>query len=183
VIPSGLDFGLFRPIPQDEARRHLGLPVDKRFLLFVGNPELPRKRYDLARQAVDVLNRSLSAELLVGWGAPHDDIPFYMNAADALVFTSRQEGSPNVVKEALACNLPVVSVRVGDVPLRLQNVEGCELCDDDRPETIAAALERVLRRNRRVAGRDAVRDLDEQRLAQEVISIYRSVALPRESAS
>ena len=132
---------------------------------------------------MDVLNRSLSAELLVGWGAPHDDIPFYMNAADALVFTSRQEGSPNVVKEALACNLPVVSVRVGDVPLRLQNVEGCELCDDDRPETIAAALERVLRRNRRVAGRDAVRDLDEQRLAQEVISIYRSVALPRESAS
>jgi len=183
VIPSGLDFGLFRPIPQDGARRHLGLPVAKRFLLFVGNPELPRKRYDLARQAVDVLNRSLSAELLVGWGAPHDDIPFYMNAADALVFTSRQEGSPNVVKEALACNLPVVSVRVGDVPLRLQNVEGCELCDDDRPETIAAALERVLRRNRRVAGRDAVRDLDEQRLAQEVISIYRSVALPRESAS
>src|SRR2546422_10610595 len=101
VIPSGLDFGLFRPIPQDEARRHLGLPVDKRFLLFVGNPELPRKRYDLARQAVGVLNRSLSAELLVGWGAPHDDIPFYMNAADALVFTSRQEGSPNVVKEEI----------------------------------------------------------------------------------
>src|SRR5207249_8413423 len=140
-------------------------------------------RYDLARQAVDILNRSLSAELLVGWGAPHDDIPFYMNAADALVFTSRQEGSPNVVKEALACNLPVVSVRVGDVPLRLQNVEGCELCADDRPETIAAALERVLRRNQRIAGRSVVQHLDEQKLTEQVIAIYRSVARARESSN
>jgi len=182
VIPSGLDFELFRPIPQDEARRHLGLPVDKRFVLFVGDPELPRKRYDLAQAAVAVLNRSLPAELLLAWGAPHTDIPFFMNAADAFVFTSRQEGSPNVVKEALACNLPVVSVRVGDVALRLAGVEGCELCEDDRPETIAAALERVLRRHQRVAGRDAVRDLDEHTLTQQVISVYRSVAGARRSS-
>jgi glycosyltransferase involved in cell wall biosynthesis len=182
VIPSGLDFGLFRPIPQEEARRHLGLPPDKRLVLFVGNPDLPRKRYGVAKQAVAILNRSLPAELLIAWGTPHNEVPFFMNAADALVFTSRQEGSPNVVKEALACNLPVVSVRVGDVPLRLWGVEGCELCEDDRPETIAAALARVLRRNRRVAGRDAVRDLEESHLTQQVISVYRSVALPRQSS-
>lgn len=183
VVPSGLDFRLFRPIPQDEARRHLGLPPDKRLVLFVGNPELPRKRYVLAREAVAVLNRSLPAELVLAWGAPHTDIPFLMNACDALVFTSLQEGSPNVVKEALACNLPVVSVQVGDVPVRLKDVEGCELCADDRPETIAAALERVLRRDQRVAGRDTVRDLDEETLTEKVISIYRSVMRPRESAS
>lgn len=183
VIPSGLDLALFRPIPRDEARRHLRLPLDKRFVLFVGNPELPRKRYDLAREAVAILNRSLPAELLLAWGTPHADVPYFMGAADAFVFTSRQEGSPNVVKEALACNLPVVSVRVGDVALRLEGVEGCELCDDDRPETIAAALERVLRRSGRVAGRDAVRDLDEAHLTQQVISVYRSVARPRRSPS
>jgi glycosyltransferase involved in cell wall biosynthesis len=183
VIPSGLDFRLFRPIPRDEARRQLGLPPDKRLVLFVGDPALPRKRYDLAQEAVAILNRTLPAELLLAWGAPHDDIPLFMNACDAFVFTSLQEGSPNVVKEALACNVPVVSVRVGDVPLRLKDVAGCELCADDRPETIAAALERVLRRNQRVAGRDAVRDLDEGRLTQQVIAIYRSVAAPRVSPS
>jgi glycosyltransferase involved in cell wall biosynthesis len=179
VIPSGLDFGLFRLIPRDVARRHVGLALDKRFVLFVGNPRVPRKRYELAKQAVEILNRSLSAELLLGWGTPHTDIPYLMNACDALVFTSVQEGSPNVVKEALACNLPVVSVPVGDVPLRLGGVEGCELCVDHRPETIAAALERVLRRGQRVAGRAAVEELDERELTQRVIAIYRSLARRR----
>src|SRR2546430_13838224 len=71
VIPSGLDFGLFRPIPQDEARRHLGLPVDKRFLLFVGNPELPRKRYDLARQAGRSEERRVGKERRSRWSPYH----------------------------------------------------------------------------------------------------------------
>ena len=103
-----------------------------------------------------------------------------MSACDALVFTSMQEGSPNVVKEALACDLPVVSVAVGDVPARLRGVAGCELCTDDRPETIAAALERVLRRRQRIAGHDAVQELDEHKLTQEVIAIYRTVAARRD---
>jgi glycosyltransferase involved in cell wall biosynthesis len=101
-------------------------------------------------------------------------MPYLMNACDAMVFTSRQEGSPNVVKEALACNLPVVSVPVGDVPERLRGVEGCELCADDRPETIAAALERVLRRGGRCNGREAVTALSENLMAQRVIAIYRA---------
>src|SRR5207248_2664939 len=83
------------------------------------------------------------------------------NACDALVFTSMQEGSPNAVKEALACDLPVVSVPVGDVAQRIGGVAGCELCPDEKPESIAAALERVLRRGIRAAGRAAVQDLDE----------------------
>ncbi len=180
VIPSGLDLSLFRLIPQDEARRHLGASPEARMVLFAGEPALPRKRYGLARAAVDILNRSLPTELIVAWGAPHTEIPYFMNACDALVLTSMQEGSPNVVKEALACNLPVVSVPVGDVAQRLRGVEGCELCADDRPETIAAALERVLRRGQRSAGREAVQDLDERTLTQEVLAIYRSVVTQRD---
>lgn len=180
VIPSGLDLSLFRLIPRDEARLHLGAPPDKRLVLFAGDPALARKRYGLARAAVDILDRSLPTELVVAWGAPHTEIPYFMNACDALVFTSMQEGSPNVVKEALACNLPVVSVPVGDVAVRLRGVEGCELCGDDRPATIAAALERVLRRGRRAAGREAVQDLDERTLTQEVLAIYRSVLAQRD---
>jgi glycosyltransferase involved in cell wall biosynthesis len=68
---------------------------------------------------------------------------------------------------------------VGDVAHRIGGVAGCELCPDERPESIAAALERVLRRGVRAAGRAAVQDLDERRLAQRVIDVYRSVLQPR----
>jgi len=177
IVPSGLDLDLFRCIPRDEARQHLGLPRDGRRILFVGDPADPRKRYDLAREAVERLNRTVAAELVIGWRVPHDEMPFYMNACDALVFTSREEGSPNAVKEALACDLPVVSVAVADVPLRLAGIPGCEVCADDSPQTIAAALERTLRRDERSGGRgrEAARQLDERILTGRVVDIYRSV--------
>jgi glycosyltransferase involved in cell wall biosynthesis len=178
VIPSGIDFDLFRLIPQAEARRQLGLASDKPLVLFVGSPTLARKRYALAREAVDLVNRSLPAELVLGWKKTHQEIALLMNACDALVFTSLQEGSPNAVKEALACDLPVVSVSVGDVAERLNGIDGCELCADDRPETIAAALERVLRRGGRVKGREAVAHLDERLLTDKIVAIYRSVVAP-----
>jgi teichuronic acid biosynthesis glycosyltransferase TuaC len=175
VIPSGLDLQLFRPTDKATARNQLGLPEGERLVLFVGRPSHGRKRVHLAEQAVEILNRSLPARLIVAWRVPHTDIPLYMSGCDALVFTSMQEGSPNVVKEALACNLPVVSVLVGDVETRLYGIEGCELCADEDPETIAAALERVLKRDGRINGRETVAQLDENITTQRVIDIYRSV--------
>jgi glycosyltransferase involved in cell wall biosynthesis len=172
VIPSGIDFDLFQPLPRAEARVRLGLPADERLVLFVGNPHLARKRFPLAQQAVEILKRTLPVRLVLGWDVPHQEMPYYMGACDVLVFTSRQEGSPNAVKEALACNLPIISVPVGDVVERLQNVAGCEVCADDRPETIAAALARVLARPQRCAGREAVRHLDERLLTQQVLAVY-----------
>ena len=181
IIPSGLDLELFRPSPQDEARRRLGLPAGTRLVLFAGDPAVPRKRYALAQEAVRLLERdhSVAATLVVAWGVSHTEMPLYMSACDALVLTSLEEGSPNVVKEALACDLPVVSVPVGDVAERLRGIAGCETCPDDRPETLAAALQRVLARRQRIAGRAAVIDLDENLLTQRVIAIYRSVMSQR----
>jgi glycosyltransferase involved in cell wall biosynthesis len=160
-------------MPKDEARRQLGLPLSKRLVLFVGNPAEARKRHGLAREIVSRLDKSLDAELVVAWRVAHEQIPIYMNACDALLFVSMYEGSPNVVKEALACNLPIVSVVVGDVAERLKGVAGCTVCADDDPGTMAAALEAVLRTNKRTDGRNAVSELDESLLAQRTIQIYR----------
>ncbi len=179
VIPSGIDLGLFRPLPRDEARRELGYDPAERLVLFVGRTTQARKRYALAQAALDRLTERLPTRLIVGWGVPHEQMPVLMNACDALIVTSMQEGSTNVVKEALACNLPVVSVPVGDVPERLTGVEGCEVCYDEAPDAIAAALERVLRRGRRVDGVRAVSNLDERLLTERVIAVYRSVMAPR----
>ena len=172
VIPSGIDLDLFYPRSRAAARCALGLDADERFVLFAGRPDQARKRHALATRAVELLQQRLPVRLVVAWGVMHEQMPDYFNACDVLVHTSMQEGSPNVVKEALACNLPVVSVPVGDVAERLGGIEGCELTIDERPETIAAALERVLRRGERCDGRDAVRSLDERLLTRQVIDIY-----------
>jgi glycosyltransferase involved in cell wall biosynthesis len=175
VIPSGIDFSFFRPTDKKVARERLGLPADEKLVLFVGRPTQARKRCHLAEEAVQILNQTMPAKLVVAWRVPHADIPLYMSACDSLIFTSMQEGSPNVVKEALACDLPVVSVPVGDVASRLKGIEGCELCADEDPSTIAAALGRVLKRNKRVAGREAVKGLDENLTTAKVLNIYKSV--------
>lgn len=175
VIPSGVDFEAFQCVSQDESRRRLGLPLSKRLILFVGNPAEVRKRYWLAQRAVEILNTSVRARLVVAWDVARRDIPVFMNACDALVFTSMHEGSPNVVKEALACNLPVVSVPVGDVGVRLKGIDGCEVCVDDRPETIAESLKRVVRRGKMIESRIGVENLDERSLTETLISVYRSV--------
>lgn len=176
VIPSGINLELFRPVPKAEALQALGLAANRRRVLFVGSPHAARKRFALAEAAVARLNERLPVEIVVGWKVPHTQIPLLMNACDALVFTSLQEGSPNVVKESLACDLPVVSVPVGDVAGRLAGIEGCELCSDDQVESIAAGLERVLLRGQRVNGHAAVASLDERLLTQRVIGVYRSAA-------
>jgi teichuronic acid biosynthesis glycosyltransferase TuaC len=175
VLPTGVDLGSLPSLTREEARRQLGLPLDERLALFVGSPHDPRKRYALAHQAVEVLNQRLPTRLILMWDRPHREILTMMHACDVLVVTSRQEGSPTIVKEALACNLPVVSVIVGDVVERLESVEGCEIVPDDEPETIAAAIERSLRRGGRIRGREAVAQLDEKVLAGKLIGIYRSV--------
>lgn len=172
IIPSGLDFELFRPIPQAEARQRLGLAPDERVVVFVGRPTQARKRFHLAEQAVTLLSRTLPTRLLVAWGVAHTEIPYYLAASDAMIFTSMQEGSPNAVKEALACNIPVVSVAIGDVPQRLAGIDGCEVCTDERAETLAAALARTLLRRARVRGREAVQHLDEHAITAQVMGIY-----------
>lgn len=169
VLPSGLDLTLFRTMPREEARQRLGLPANQTLVLFAGNPAEARKRFTLAQA---VVNNIPGAQLVVAWNVPHAQIPLFMNACDAMIFTSMHEGSPNVVKEALACNLPVVSVEVGDVRRWLSEVDGCIVCKDDQPGTLTCALREVLQRHARVDGRPAILEIEELRLTQKVIQIY-----------
>jgi glycosyltransferase involved in cell wall biosynthesis len=174
VIPSGLNLEAFRPIDRQEARRHIGDPGEGLRVLFGGEPAVTRKRFPLAQQAVELLSARLPARLMVADRVPHSEMPWHMNASDVLLLTSMHEGSPNVVKEALACNVPVVSVDVGDVRMRIGALDGCRVCADDRPETIAKALEEVLTRRAPFSGRETVTGLDERVLVQRMIGIYRS---------
>jgi teichuronic acid biosynthesis glycosyltransferase TuaC len=174
VLPSGIDLDLFKPSSKEDARTQLGLPQSGKLVLFGGGKTTPVKRYKLASETVAIVEKNMPVEMVILNQVPHQKMPLYMNACDVLLLTSAHEGSPNVVKEALACNLPVVSVKVGDVEERLKDVANCRVCNGDTPDELAAALLEVLDAPRSEKARNAVLSLCEKKITGELINIYRS---------
>jgi teichuronic acid biosynthesis glycosyltransferase TuaC len=172
VIPNEVDFELFRPIPRDRARAELGLDADKKLLLFAANPQIPVKRFDLAKELVDYLRQhDPSIELLVVQGETQQRLMLYMNACDVLVFPSFQEGSPNVVKQAMACNLPIVATDVGSVRQILGNTRDCYICAPNVLDFAGRSSE-VLRTRPRTDGRQHVAHLAGPIVAGQIIAVY-----------
>lgn len=175
VIPLGVDLKRFAPMSKEQARDYLGWPCGSHIVLFAAlDVTNPVKRFSLAEDAVKVLAEEFPVELRMASGLKPDDIPLYMCAADVLLLTSVHEGSPTVVKEALACNLPVVCTDVGDVRDQLDGVEPSAICAPD-PASLAAGLRQVLTSGKRSNGRDKVAPLAEPLVAGKVVEIYKSI--------
>ncbi len=176
IIPSGVDTNLFYPRARSQARRELGWPLDERVILFNSGSDPVTKGVCLARTAVDNargLLEGIRLEVLNGH-VPPIRIPTYLNAADCLLVTSLFEGSPNIVKEALACNLPIVSLDVGDVQERLQGVTPSEIVRADADE-IARALVRILSSPTRSNGFSRAVEISTAAMAGKLLEVYRSV--------
>jgi len=166
VIPFGVDTDRFRPIPTSRARERVGWPDDDRIVLFPYPEERTVKNYPLAEQVVE----RVDAELRTMSGVPHEEVPYYMNASDAVLVTSRRESGPMVVKEAAACNVPVVSTDVGFVAEALEAVSGSYVCES-RAELVDR-LDRVLRRDERTDGREECRSLSLDRMGEQLHDLY-----------
>ena len=176
VIPNGVDLGLFWPMDPAEARRSLGLDPDKKFVLFPYNPKEERKRYDLIEAAVARARERLpQLEILHVRGVPRASMPLYMNAADVLVLASLLEGSPNAVKEAMAVNLPVVTVDVGDAADLIGPTEGCYLVPR-KIEQLADKIVQVCRRGTRTRGREWIARFSTEGVAKQIVEVYSVVA-------
>lgn len=175
IIPSGVDLDRFEPIDSHEACRKIGWNPDRKHVLFPYSPDYERKNYPLAEQVVERARKRIDTpvELQTISGVRHEEVPFYMNAADTLLLTSKHEGSPNTVKEALACNLPVVSTAVGDVRLRLQNVSPSGVGETE--DELVDQLVSVLQVNSRSNGREAVREVSWNRIGDRLKEIYTQI--------
>jgi len=176
VLPSGVDPGVFRPEPRKNLRGQLGWLEEERVVLFNAGLDSRNKRLDLAENAVAEARRwvpSVRLEVLDGHVAPAR-VPALMNAADCLLVTSDAEGSPTIVQEALATNLPVVSVDVGDVAERLKGVT-CSRVTRRDPSALGRALGEVLNPPRRSDGRRRAEEFSSTRIARELGRLYRQI--------
>src|SRR5262245_23872442 len=176
IIPTGVNLELFTPQDRNEARSLLGWSPSEQVVLFNAGVSPRVKRLDLAQAAFTCASERRSNLRLVVLNGSVDPkvVPAYMSAADCLLFTSDNEGSPTVVQEALACNLPIVSVEVGDVVERVQGVQPTRIVARD-PQILGEALLQVLALERRSNGRENVASVAEDKLAQDVRGVYESV--------
>jgi glycosyltransferase involved in cell wall biosynthesis len=179
VSPNGVDLDRMAMMSREAARKELGLAADRRYVLFPHTAYNIRKRLDLAEATMAHLGKLRpDAELLVVYHQPPERMPVYYAAANALLLTSEWEGSPNVVKEALACALPVVSVPTGDVAERLAGLASCAMCPRD-PAALAEALHRIVDLPQSSSLRESVRTLDLPAVAERVLAVYNEVLSSR----
>ncbi len=175
VVPSGVDFRVFRPLDRAQSCAALGLPVDSHKVLFLGDRSIPVKNFPLAEEAVGLLKaRGMDVEILTPSNVSEEKVSLHMNACDALLITSYSEGSPNIAVESMACDLPIVSVEVGDVRELIEGVDGCRMVPREAGP-IAEALGDVLSARGRTEGVKRVAHLDLSRVSLRILDVYRSV--------
>jgi len=179
IIPNGVNLGRFNSFDKKNCQVKLGWNNEKRHILFASDPGRAEKNFSLARMSMELLKRDYEIVVQILKDVPHEDIPIYMNASDVLILSSLHEGSPNVIKEAMACNCPIVTTNVGDVKWVLDNTDGCYISSFDPKEyveKIKLALE-FSEKNGRTKGRDRIIELglDSVTISKKIISIYQKV--------
>ena len=174
VIPCGVNLNLFCPTDKKLSRKVLRLDKNKMYLLFAGSFNNTVKNAQLALDAVARLD---GIELLEMKDYSREQVVLLMNAVDAVLLTSYTEGSPQFIKEAMACNCPIVSVPVGDVPEMIQHLEGCFVSTYD-PVDVSDKLQLAIRYEKRTNGRQRIIDLklDSESIAIRILEVYKSVS-------
>ncbi len=171
VLPCGPDLARFGPLPRAEARQALGLDPAGSYLFFPANPARPEKRHDRAAEVA----AACEADLLTGGSIEPEQMPLWLNAANAVLITSDYEGFGMAAIEALACDVPVLSTPVGIAPYALGGVEGCHCAPFDAAAWAAIARRHLAAADPRVEGGARAAGLAAGPMAERVIEAYRSV--------
>lgn len=150
------------------------LTEGKNHILFAGAFDNTVKNAPLAKVAIDLLP---NAELIELKGYSREQVWALMYACDTFIMTSFTEGSPQVIKEAIACGCPIVSVDVGDVTERVEGLAGCYVAETREPEELAALLKKAIAHGRTTGREKILADgLDNEQVAKRLVEIYQNVA-------
>jgi len=173
VIPCGVDIELFKPTSKQKARQILNYKQEDKLILFAGAFDNKVKNAALAKAAVLHIQNANLIELK---GYTREEVALLMNVVDVALMTSFTEGSPQFIKEAMACNCPIVSVDVGDVKDVIENITGCYLVNYDEND-IAEKLQKVFDFSGRTTGRQRIIELslDTETVAKRILEIYNQI--------
>ena len=176
LLPCGIDLTDLQLTEKAEARQRMKLCADKKYVLFAGAFDNAVKNAPLAQEAVTLLKDD-RVELLELKGYSRDEVTLLMCGTDAFLMTSYMEGSPQVIKEAMACGCPIVSVDVGDLKERVGEVEGCFVADTRNPEELADLLRKAFAFGIKTDGRKKIvaDGLDNRLVAEKLLEIYNQV--------
>lgn len=173
ILPNGVDRELFYPMDAGQARARLHWDPAKKHILFASDPERPEKNYALARAALDILEKEAQPfDIHFLHGIPFEEVVYHYNAADVLLLTSLHEGSPNVIKEAMACNCPIVATNVGDVADVTAGTAQTCVTSFSAPQ-IAEALKAILASTARSDGSRRIDRYNSRKIAEKLKEIYR----------
>ncbi|MDR1652466.1 MAG: glycosyltransferase family 4 protein [Prevotellaceae bacterium] len=175
LLPCGVDTEIFFPLKnKNEIRRKLNLEAEKQYVLFSSSFDNAVKNYDLAQKSVGKLKNTTLLELK---GRTRTEVALLLNAVDCALLTSFTEGSPQFIKEAMACNCPIVSVDAGDVRSNLERVENCYVTDTYNSEEITLCLQKVFAANKRTNGQEKIIELclDNKLVVNNLIEIYENI--------
>ena len=172
IIPCGIDLNLFKPVDSSLAREEMGLDPHKIHILFSSSFGNAVKNYSLLRHALETMN---NCEIVVHElkNFTREQVVFLMNAADLCVMTSFSEGSPQFIKEAMACNCPIIATDVGDIHEVIGDTNGCYITSFD-PVDLASKIKLALNFNKRTNGRDKIKNFDNGIIAEKIFKIYKS---------
>ncbi len=173
LIPCGVNLDTFIYRDKVSTRNLLRWNSDMRYILFAGSFDNPVKSPELAQKAISKME---FCELIEMKGYSRDEVSSLLNAADLLLMTSITEGSPQIIKEAMACGCPIVSVDVGDVKEIIGHTNGCYITDRN-PENITKSIKKALMLKTRTDGREKIISLglDNNSIATKVFNRYNSV--------
>jgi glycosyltransferase involved in cell wall biosynthesis len=171
VLPCGVDTRRFHPLPREQVRSRLGLDAGRPYVLFPADPARGVKRFDRA----EALCARAGAELLVLENVAPEDVPLWVNAANAVLVTSDSEGFGLAVLEALACDVPALSTPVGVAPLVLAGVEGALCAAFDEGRWLGALRPHLDVSDPRVRGRERAERFSSERMAARVAAAYRAL--------
>jgi len=172
LIPCGINTELFKPIEKQVARKKFGFSTNEKLVLFSGSFDNPVKNSALALQAINLLPE---VQLLELKNYSREEVALLINAVDVCLMTSLSEGSPQFIKEAMACNCPIVSVDAGDVKEQIEDVENCFIVEA-QCEKIADKINGILADGaKRTNGREKLikNGLEQSSVSEQLIKIYR----------